>query len=135
MISYCRPYAHLVQLQLYAETTDTCRHILICRYFGEKIDNTKIDIQEAYCEQMCDVSRQYLPSCQHAYSSTSGVRQSSSCATPSNEYLGRHRHCLSAVKPSPSPTFADLGDIIGWTDDKFLAFLSRVKHSDKKRSA
>lgn len=45
-----------LQVQHYAENTKTCRHVAICRYFGEKIDETDAAITELYCQKMCDVS-------------------------------------------------------------------------------
>lgn len=42
------------QLQQFAEDTSTCRHIGVCRYFGEIIE-TDPDTVKAYCDGMCDV--------------------------------------------------------------------------------
>lgn len=42
-------------LQFYAEGGNVCRHISICRYFGEKIDDITQDIKDKYCGGMCDV--------------------------------------------------------------------------------
>ena len=47
----------LQKLQRFAEATETCRHIAICRYFGEIIDDKNPEISEAYCGKMCDVRR------------------------------------------------------------------------------
>jgi hypothetical protein len=33
-----------------------CRHIAICRYFGEVIDDKDSEVKKAYCDNMCDVS-------------------------------------------------------------------------------
>ncbi len=44
------------QVQQYAESTTTCRHVFICRYFGEKVDDTDEEIKKLYCNNMCDVS-------------------------------------------------------------------------------
>lgn len=33
-----------------------CRHIAICRYFGEAIDDKDPEVKKAYCDNMCDVS-------------------------------------------------------------------------------
>ncbi|EJT51651.1 ATP dependent DNA helicase [Trichosporon asahii var. asahii CBS 2479] len=38
----------------FAEDTSTCRHIGVCRYFGEIIE-TDPDTVKAYCDGMCDV--------------------------------------------------------------------------------
>lgn len=43
-----------LQLQNYAEDTRTCRHVGVCRFFGEKIE-TDPDTVKAYCDGMCDV--------------------------------------------------------------------------------
>ncbi|KAI5450400.1 hypothetical protein NCC49_003182, partial [Naganishia albida] len=42
-------------VQHFAENTKTCRHVAICRYFGEKIDETDPSITQLYCQKMCDV--------------------------------------------------------------------------------
>ena len=44
-----------MQVQQYAENTSTCRHISICRFFGEKIDHNDAHLKMAYCGGMCDV--------------------------------------------------------------------------------
>ncbi|KAJ3843740.1 P-loop containing nucleoside triphosphate hydrolase protein [Lentinula raphanica] len=49
-----RSLTSLEKLALYAENTDVCRHISICRYFGEEIDEK--DVLE-YCDMMCDVCK------------------------------------------------------------------------------
>lgn len=38
----------------FAENTDVCRHVLICRYFGEDISS---DADKDYCHSMCDVCK------------------------------------------------------------------------------
>lgn len=43
------------QLQEYAEDVDTCRHIGICRFFGEDIDTEDPETLASYCDGMCDV--------------------------------------------------------------------------------
>jgi hypothetical protein len=43
------------QVQHYAESTTLCRHIAICRYFGEKIDETDKEVAKTYCDNMCDI--------------------------------------------------------------------------------
>ena len=43
------------RLQQYAESVKTCRHVSICRYFGETIDGDDTDVRKAYCHGMCDV--------------------------------------------------------------------------------
>ncbi|KDQ20898.1 hypothetical protein BOTBODRAFT_321879 [Botryobasidium botryosum FD-172 SS1] len=41
----------------FAENTSVCRHVLICRYFGEVVDTSDEDVRKSYCNQMCDVRR------------------------------------------------------------------------------
>ncbi|KAI0648172.1 P-loop containing nucleoside triphosphate hydrolase protein [Trametes meyenii] len=41
----------------YAENANICRHVLICRYFGEKIDLQDDGAAGAYCNKMCDVCK------------------------------------------------------------------------------
>ncbi|KAI0821978.1 P-loop containing nucleoside triphosphate hydrolase protein [Trametes gibbosa] len=41
----------------YAENVHICRHILICRYFGEKIDLNDAQAVKQYCKKMCDVCK------------------------------------------------------------------------------
>ncbi|WWC61266.1 uncharacterized protein I303_103847 [Kwoniella dejecticola CBS 10117] len=42
-------------LQHFLENTTQCRHIGICKYFGEKIDLRDPTVRLAYCQGMCDV--------------------------------------------------------------------------------
>ncbi|KIR38007.1 ATP-dependent DNA helicase [Cryptococcus deuterogattii 99/473] len=44
-------------LQHYMERVGRCRHVGICSYFGEKIDDKDPEIKAAYCQSMCDVCR------------------------------------------------------------------------------
>ncbi|KAF8628675.1 hypothetical protein AX15_003798 [Amanita polypyramis BW_CC] len=41
----------------FAESTTTCRHVSICRYFGEIIDESNEDVLRKYCNKMCDVCK------------------------------------------------------------------------------
>ncbi|KAI0670901.1 P-loop containing nucleoside triphosphate hydrolase protein [Trametes maxima] len=41
----------------YAENVHICRHVLICRYFGEKVDLQDPEAMKAYCNKMCDVCK------------------------------------------------------------------------------
>ncbi|KAI9058214.1 ATP-dependent DNA helicase [Trametes sanguinea] len=41
----------------FAENVQICRHVLICRYFGEKIDLKDEAATKAYCNKMCDVCK------------------------------------------------------------------------------
>ncbi|OSD07357.1 ATP-dependent DNA helicase [Trametes coccinea BRFM310] len=41
----------------FAENVQLCRHVLICRYFGEKIDLKDEAATKAYCDKMCDVCK------------------------------------------------------------------------------
>ncbi|EIW59169.1 ATP-dependent DNA helicase [Trametes versicolor FP-101664 SS1] len=41
----------------YAENAHLCRHVLICRYFGEKIDLQDPEATKKYCSKMCDVCK------------------------------------------------------------------------------
>ncbi|KAI0352602.1 ATP-dependent DNA helicase [Trametes cingulata] len=41
----------------YAENANICRHVLICRYFGEKIDLRDPDATKKLCNKMCDVCK------------------------------------------------------------------------------
>ncbi|EJT98732.1 ATP-dependent DNA helicase [Dacryopinax primogenitus] len=40
-----------------AENIKTCRHVSICRYFGESIDDKDRDVLKTYCDKMCDVCK------------------------------------------------------------------------------
>ncbi|KAF9029436.1 ATP-dependent DNA helicase [Hymenopellis radicata] len=40
----------------FAESTEVCRHIAVCRYFGETIDDSD-ESRKAYCDMMCDVCK------------------------------------------------------------------------------
>ena len=40
--------------------TNISQHLQsICRYFGEKIDDTDAEVLKTYCDGMCDVSRPF----------------------------------------------------------------------------
>jgi hypothetical protein len=49
-----------IQLQHFAETT-ICRHLQICRYFGEEVDEDDPEAVLENCEKMCDVRGSLLP--------------------------------------------------------------------------
>ncbi|WWD15795.1 hypothetical protein CI109_100219 [Kwoniella shandongensis] len=60
-------------LQFYAERARKCRHIGICNYFGEKIDDRDPNIKKAYCENMCDVCKNPAAVTMAAYRLTEDV--------------------------------------------------------------
>ncbi|KAG2109161.1 P-loop containing nucleoside triphosphate hydrolase protein [Suillus cothurnatus] len=41
----------------YAENATMCRHVSICKYFGEKIDTSDKEVVKSYCDNMCDVCK------------------------------------------------------------------------------
>ncbi|KAG0698288.1 P-loop containing nucleoside triphosphate hydrolase protein [Suillus ampliporus] len=41
----------------YAENATMCRHVSICKYFGEEIDDNDKEIVKSYCDNMCDVCK------------------------------------------------------------------------------
>ncbi|KAJ7069443.1 ATP-dependent DNA helicase [Mycena amicta] len=41
----------------FAESTTVCRHVAICRYFGEPIDLTDTGTVRKYCNKMCDICK------------------------------------------------------------------------------
>ncbi|KAF8799355.1 ATP-dependent DNA helicase [Phlegmacium glaucopus] len=41
----------------FAESTTLCRHVSICRYFGEPIDENDKKVLNMYCNQMCDICK------------------------------------------------------------------------------
>ncbi|KAG6812298.1 hypothetical protein H0H92_003471 [Tricholoma furcatifolium] len=47
----------LAALFKFAENVDTCRHVSICRYFGEEIDTEDAALVRQYCDRMCDVCK------------------------------------------------------------------------------
>ncbi|KAI0333727.1 ATP-dependent DNA helicase [Cubamyces sp. BRFM 1775] len=47
----------LTALINFAENVNICRHILICRYFGEKIDLKDPEASKQYCDHMCDICK------------------------------------------------------------------------------
>ncbi|EKM79546.1 hypothetical protein AGABI1DRAFT_128693 [Agaricus bisporus var. burnettii JB137-S8] len=52
-----RAKSSIDELIQYAENVATCRHIGICRYFGEDVDESKPDTVESLCDSMCDVCK------------------------------------------------------------------------------
>ncbi|PCH40269.1 ATP-dependent DNA helicase [Wolfiporia cocos MD-104 SS10] len=47
----------LTALINFAENVNVCRHVTICRYFGEIIDIGKPGVLKSYCNGMCDVCK------------------------------------------------------------------------------
>ncbi|KAL1760247.1 P-loop containing nucleoside triphosphate hydrolase protein [Schizophyllum commune] len=45
------------ELVTFAHKADTCRHVAICRYFGEHIDAHDPETVKQYCDKMCDVCK------------------------------------------------------------------------------
>ncbi|KAH9979944.1 ATP-dependent DNA helicase [Lactifluus volemus] len=41
----------------FAENLNVCRHVLICRYFGETVDIRDTNVVRSYCDNMCDVCK------------------------------------------------------------------------------
>ncbi|KAG6860782.1 hypothetical protein C0995_007588 [Termitomyces sp. Mi166 len=41
----------------FAENVEICRHVSICRYFGEEIDEKDAEVLRRYCNNMCDVCK------------------------------------------------------------------------------
>ncbi|KAG1735230.1 P-loop containing nucleoside triphosphate hydrolase protein [Suillus lakei] len=41
----------------YAENATMCRHVSICKYFGEQIDASDKEVVKSYCDNMCDVCK------------------------------------------------------------------------------
>ncbi|KAF9262911.1 ATP-dependent DNA helicase, partial [Marasmius fiardii PR-910] len=52
-----RSLSSLSELVKFAEDTNVCRHISICRYFGETIDSNDPEVVKSYCNMMCDVCK------------------------------------------------------------------------------
>lgn len=70
------------QLQHYAENVGTCRHINICRYFGEQIDNVTDVLREKYCDGMCDVCANRSGVYQRSFSLTEDIEVASPIIKP-----------------------------------------------------
>ncbi|KAJ7143581.1 P-loop containing nucleoside triphosphate hydrolase protein [Mycena crocata] len=47
----------LTSLVQFAESTEICRHVAICRYFGEPIDMADGELVKKYCNKMCDICK------------------------------------------------------------------------------
>ncbi|KAK7022124.1 ATP-dependent DNA helicase [Favolaschia claudopus] len=47
----------LTSLLQFAESTKICRHVAICRYFGEAIDLDDKEVVGKYCNKMCDICK------------------------------------------------------------------------------
>ncbi|KAJ6585409.1 P-loop containing nucleoside triphosphate hydrolase protein [Mycena capillaripes] len=47
----------LTSLIQFAESTSICRHVAICRYFGEPIDMDDEEVVKKYCNKMCDICK------------------------------------------------------------------------------
>ncbi|EIN12531.1 ATP-dependent DNA helicase [Punctularia strigosozonata HHB-11173 SS5] len=44
-------------LEAFAESVNICRHVSLCRYFGEVIDDKDPEVLRRYCNAMCDVCK------------------------------------------------------------------------------
>ncbi|TFK63048.1 ATP-dependent DNA helicase [Pluteus cervinus] len=75
----------LTALISFAENVGVCRHISICRYFGEKISTTDAEVVKGYCDKMCDV-----------------------CAYP--DKTKRKKAGLSSVSPAEADFFRQIGN-------------------------
>ncbi|EJD48868.1 ATP-dependent DNA helicase [Auricularia subglabra TFB-10046 SS5] len=62
----------LAALLHYAEDTSVCRHVSICRFFGEEVNDKDEKIKSTYCNKMCDV-------CKYP-AKTTARREAMSCA-------------------------------------------------------
>ncbi|KAF9448718.1 ATP-dependent DNA helicase [Macrolepiota fuliginosa MF-IS2] len=69
------------ELIQYAENVTSCRHVTICRYFGENIDDDVPDIAKRYCNAMCDV-------CKYPEKTKTRIRG----LTPKSEFPRREPH-------------------------------------------
>ncbi|KAJ7274146.1 P-loop containing nucleoside triphosphate hydrolase protein [Mycena rebaudengoi] len=52
-----RAVESLSSLVQFAESTTICRHVSICRYFGEPIDAADEALVRKYCNKMCDICK------------------------------------------------------------------------------
>ncbi|CAA7263963.1 unnamed protein product [Cyclocybe aegerita] len=52
-----RASGSLDSLIQFAESATLCRHVSICRYFGEPIDEKDEELVKVYCDNMCDVCK------------------------------------------------------------------------------
>lgn len=61
----------------FAESSTICRHVSICRYFGEAIDVTDKELVKTFCNRMCDVCK-YPNKVQQQISNLSSLEHASS---------------------------------------------------------
>ncbi|KDR82966.1 hypothetical protein GALMADRAFT_220967 [Galerina marginata CBS 339.88] len=66
----------------FAESATLCRHVSICRYFGEPIDENDQEIMKMYCNRMCDVCK-YPEKTQARITKLSSRQQAIANAPPS----------------------------------------------------
>ncbi|KAH9985046.1 ATP-dependent DNA helicase [Russula compacta] len=71
----------------FSENTDICRHISICRYFGEAVDAQDTGVVRSYCDNMCDVCK-----------NPEKTRKKKEALSPA-EAIGPHTGHLQMVSP------------------------------------
>ncbi|WOO84796.1 ATP-dependent DNA helicase Q5 [Vanrija pseudolonga] len=69
-------------LQMYAEATGLCRHIAICRYFGERLDDVTPEIKAKYCNGLCDVCANRASVFQRSWCLTESIDVASPIVAP-----------------------------------------------------
>ncbi|TXT13064.1 hypothetical protein VHUM_01465 [Vanrija humicola] len=96
-------------LQKYAETIGVCRHINICRYFGEQLDQVTPEIKAKYCNGLCDVCANRAGVFQRAGNLTEDIEIASPIIAPmpleapvSSLSIGTARHNTLAAWHGPT---------------------------------
>lgn len=85
-------------LQHYMESLGRCRHVGICSYFGEKIDDKDPEIKAAYCQSMCDICKDNAKVRKAAMHLTDAIPVASAIA-------GREPTPIPDQDPKPEPLF------------------------------
>ncbi|KIM30825.1 hypothetical protein M408DRAFT_327788 [Serendipita vermifera MAFF 305830] len=99
----------LAALVKYAESTSICRHVSICRFFGEKIDPSDKEVATAYCDKFCDI-------CKHPEKTKERKRQ-----LASDDYVGTQRPRLEEEAEGEGPPDAPVLNLPGFRKASDLA--------------
>ncbi|CAK5283923.1 unnamed protein product, partial [Mycena citricolor] len=100
-----RALKSLASLIQFAESTTVCRHIALCRYFGETIEAAEVG---KYCNRMCDICR-YPDKTRQRHSSLSSEEYAAS-QVPANVRFDGHEDgpakCQEIAYPKQDPVWS-----------------------------
>ncbi|KAJ7643735.1 ATP-dependent DNA helicase [Roridomyces roridus] len=107
----------LTSLVQFAESTEICRHVAICRYFGEPIDLKDEELVKKYCNNMCDICR-YPDKTKRRHKSLSSEEHAGTqvSAYPAREYDDDDERPRAGPSRANSSSFNNNNDAV-WRKD------------------